>query len=110
LLSFAKENRPLVLNFGSNSWPPFVEKLREFGEIQNDFADIADFLIVYIEEAHPVDGWKLNVSPFCFITFLNNYTPRFLWVAFWQTDRQTAWGTNAFSLVLFMFLYLVYQC
>lgn len=62
LLSFAKGKRPLVLNFGSNSWPPFIEKMREFSEIQKDFADLADFLVVYIEEAHPIEGWMLKVS------------------------------------------------
>lgn len=37
-------------------------KLRDFGEIVRDFSDIADFIIVYIEEAHPSDGWALKVS------------------------------------------------
>lgn len=62
LLETSKCGRPLVVNFGSSSWRPFLTKLREFGEVVHDFADIADFVIVYIEEAHPSDGWAFKVS------------------------------------------------
>lgn len=37
-----------------------MAKLRDFGEIVHDFSNIADFVIVYIEEAHPSDGWALK--------------------------------------------------
>lgn len=37
-----------------------MAKLRDFGEIVHDFSDVADFVIVYIEEAHPSDGWALK--------------------------------------------------
>lgn len=62
LLDCSKQGRPLVVNFGSSTWRPFVAKLSDFGEIVRDFSDIADFVIVYIEEAHPSDGWALKVS------------------------------------------------
>lgn len=62
LFEKSKLGRPLVVNFGSSSWQPFLTKLRDFGEIVRDFADIADFVIVYIEEAHPSDGWALKVG------------------------------------------------
>ena len=39
-----------------------MAKLHDFGEIVRDFSDVADFVIVYIEEAHPSDGWALKVS------------------------------------------------
>uniref|UniRef100_A0A8C5FA98 Iodothyronine deiodinase n=1 Tax=Gadus morhua TaxID=8049 RepID=A0A8C5FA98_GADMO len=39
LLDFESSDRPLVVNFGS------------------DFSPVADFLLVYIDEAHPSDGW-----------------------------------------------------
>uniref|UniRef100_A0A8C9RSS3 Iodothyronine deiodinase n=1 Tax=Scleropages formosus TaxID=113540 RepID=A0A8C9RSS3_SCLFO len=42
LLDFESSDRPLVVNFGS------------------EFSDVADFLLVYIEEAHPSDGWALS--------------------------------------------------
>uniref|UniRef100_A0AAQ6ILA3 Iodothyronine deiodinase n=1 Tax=Anabas testudineus TaxID=64144 RepID=A0AAQ6ILA3_ANATE len=49
ILDYAKEKRPLILNFGS-----FVQ--------QN--ADIADSIVVYIEEAHPSDGWMSTDAPY----------------------------------------------
>lgn len=67
LLDSSRQDRPLVVNFGSSSWRPFTAKLRDFGEIVRDFSDVADFVIVYIEEAHPSDGWALKVSLSCFI-------------------------------------------
>uniref|UniRef100_A0A3B4AVM9 Iodothyronine deiodinase n=1 Tax=Periophthalmus magnuspinnatus TaxID=409849 RepID=A0A3B4AVM9_9GOBI len=60
ILKFMK-NRPLVLNFGSCT-PPFMYKLGEFKELVQDFSDVADFLVVYIAEAHS-SGWA----------FTNNY-------------------------------------
>lgn len=61
LLDFAKESRPLVVNFGSCTCPVFMKRLREFGEIMADFGDVADFLVIYISEAHPMDGWAFKV-------------------------------------------------
>ncbi len=39
-------------------------KFKRFNSIAKEFASIADFLIIYIEEAHPSDGWgfKYNVQ------------------------------------------------
>uniref|UniRef100_A0AAQ4PQM0 Iodothyronine deiodinase n=1 Tax=Gasterosteus aculeatus aculeatus TaxID=481459 RepID=A0AAQ4PQM0_GASAC len=42
LLDFESSDRPLVVNFGS---------------LVEDFSDVANFLLVYIDEAHPSDGW-----------------------------------------------------
>lgn len=38
-------------------------KLEEFKQLVKDFSDVADFLVVYIAEAHSSDGWA----------FTNNY-------------------------------------
>ena len=63
LLDLVRGNRPLVLNFGSCSWPPFFIRLQnDFSKVVREFADVADFLVVYISEAHPTDGWRWNVS------------------------------------------------
>lgn len=62
LLQMAKAGRPLVLNFGSCTCPIFMRQLNEFQQMANHFNHIADFCVVYIEEAHPSDGWALNVS------------------------------------------------
>lgn len=32
----------------------------EFKQIVVDFCDIADFVLVYIAEAHPVEGWRIK--------------------------------------------------
>jgi len=57
LLDFVMSDRPLVVNFGSATWPPFVSHLPAFRQLVEDFSDVADFLLVYIDEAHPSDGW-----------------------------------------------------
>ena len=62
LLDFMKDSRPLVLNFGSSTWDLFVEALPEFNKIVHDFADVADFLIIYTAEAHPTEGWRIKAS------------------------------------------------
>ncbi len=58
LLDSAQPGQPLVLNFGSCSWPPFIAELADFKKIVADFADIADFTTIYISEAHSTDGWN----------------------------------------------------
>lgn len=60
LLKFQKRGRPLVLNFGSCTWPPFVAKLEHFNNVVARFAANVDFVVIYIEEAHPTDGWAFS--------------------------------------------------
>ena len=62
LLQMAKDGRPLVLNFGSLTCPIFMRQVDELQKMANHFSHIADFCVVYIEEAHPSDGWALKVS------------------------------------------------
>lgn len=64
LLELSRGNRPLVVNFCSYSCPVFRTRVDEFLGIVREFNDVADFLTVYIEEAHPSDGWafKNNVT------------------------------------------------
>ncbi|GAA6235029.1 type I iodothyronine deiodinase [Lates japonicus] len=35
-------------------------KLDEFKQLVKDFSDIADFLVIYIAEAHSTDGWAFT--------------------------------------------------
>lgn len=84
LLNFCRGNRPLVLNFGSWSCPVFRARTQEFLEIARQFKDIADFLTVYIEEAHPSNGWAFEVRTTSFFNPLYIYIfccPR--WNHFW---------------------------
>lgn len=38
-------------------------RLAAFQRVVSQYADIADFLVVYIEEAHPSDGWVSSDAP-----------------------------------------------
>ena len=68
LLDLLQADRALVVYFGSCSCPVFMSKLKEFGELAQDYSDIVDCVVVYNEEAHPEDGWSFKVyvlSSFC---------------------------------------------
>ncbi|KAK7106198.1 hypothetical protein V1264_017484 [Littorina saxatilis] len=39
-------------------------KLSDFNQVVTKYAGLADFLIVYIQEAHPDDGWAFRNNPF----------------------------------------------
>lgn len=41
-----------------------MTRLAAFQRVVRQFADIADFLVVYIEEAHPSDGWVSTDAPY----------------------------------------------
>jgi len=53
LLSVAAKSVPLVVNFGSCSWSPFMVNLARIKKIQAKFANKVTFLTVYVQEAHP---------------------------------------------------------
>jgi len=56
---FRAANKPLVLNFGSITWHYFVNSGETFDRVASEFKNSADFLTVYIVEAHPIDGWQI---------------------------------------------------
>lgn len=62
LLDFQTPGGSLVVNFGSCSWPEFMADLQEFGKMVRHFQQQVDFVVVYIEEVHPVDGWTFKVK------------------------------------------------
>ena len=65
LLDFAQEGRPLVINFGSCSWPSFLANLEQrLGQIVREHSQVADFVIVYTREIHPSDEWSLGKNTF----------------------------------------------
>jgi len=48
--------RPSVLLFGSCTSPAFVESFEQMNLLHRDFEDRVNFVVVYIREAHPLDG------------------------------------------------------
>ena len=55
-----QENRPLVLLLGSHSCPRFRRACGVLQEMRGQFSGSADFLILYVEEAHPVGEYQLS--------------------------------------------------
>lgn len=49
--------RPTVLVFGSCTCEPFVRSMAAVETLAREHGDRAAFLLVYIDEAHPTDGW-----------------------------------------------------
>jgi hypothetical protein len=45
--------KPAVLVFGSMTCPPFKGQLAAVDAVFTDFSDVAEFLFIYIREAHP---------------------------------------------------------
>lgn len=52
--------KPIVLTFGNFTCGPFRSMLPGVEAIHKRFAEEAVFLMVYVREAHPTDGWKME--------------------------------------------------
>jgi peroxiredoxin len=52
--------KPLVLIFGSYSCLPFRRRADEVIQIYNDYKEQADFLTIYVREAHASDEWEMT--------------------------------------------------
>jgi hypothetical protein len=52
--------KPVVLVFGNFTCGPFRAYYPEVENVHKRFADRATFLMVYVREAHPEDGWKME--------------------------------------------------
>ena len=48
--------KPVVLFFGSYSWPPFLRQVDVIEKLYKAYKAIAEFRIVYIREAHAIDS------------------------------------------------------
>jgi hypothetical protein len=64
LLKAVDVQRLQVLAFGSYSCPVFRLKFKELQSLAKEFHSVADFSVIYINEAHPSDGWAFKVR-FC---------------------------------------------
>ncbi len=52
--------RPLVLVFGSGTCGPFRRTIPKVEAMKTEYSDVADFLMVYIREAHASDEWRMD--------------------------------------------------
>jgi len=53
-------SKPVVLVFGNFTCGPFRSMYPEVDEIAVRYRDQANFLAVYVREAHPTDGWAMR--------------------------------------------------
>ncbi len=51
--------KPVVIEFGSYTCPIFRGKINAFEELQSQYGDAVHFLLVYTQEAHPIDGGEI---------------------------------------------------
>lgn len=56
--------KPVVLNFGSCTCPPFVGTTRMTDQLYKTYRDRVHFYLVYVREAHPTDGWVMPNNQF----------------------------------------------
>ncbi|MDB5392041.1 MAG: Iodothyronine deiodinase [Planctomycetaceae bacterium] len=52
--------KPVVITFGNFTCGPFRSMFPGVEEVHKRFADEATFIAVYVREAHPTDGWKME--------------------------------------------------
>jgi Ca2+-binding EF-hand superfamily protein len=54
--------RPIVLIFGTFTCSPFRGQSGNLEKLYSRYQDRADFYLVYVREAHPSDGWNMEVN------------------------------------------------
>ncbi len=48
-----------------------MNKLEDFRKLVRDYHHVADFVIVYMEEAHSIDGWHIRNNAYTIRSHLN---------------------------------------
>jgi glutathione peroxidase-family protein len=61
-LSDFRGKKPVVLVFGSYTWPPFRSQSETLEKLYQGYKNKSEWLLVYIREAHPADGWQVNAN------------------------------------------------
>jgi len=56
------KGRNLALLFGSYTCPVYRGQIDRFNDIYSELGDELAFLLVYISEAHPEDGWQVGIN------------------------------------------------
>jgi peroxiredoxin len=59
-LATLNREKPVVLIFGSYTWPPFRREVPALNKLYEKYGDKVTFLVVYITEAHPSDVWQMQ--------------------------------------------------
>jgi thiol-disulfide isomerase/thioredoxin len=52
--------KPVVLIFGNFTCGPFRSHAGNFEKLYQRYKDRANFVMVYVREAHPTDGWRME--------------------------------------------------
>ncbi len=52
--------KPVVLVFGSFTCGPFRSHTGNIEKLYRTYKDRANFVMVYVREAHPTDGWRME--------------------------------------------------
>ncbi len=52
--------RPVVLIFGNFTCGPYRSMAGNFAKLHRRYGDRATFVMVYVREAHPTDGWRMK--------------------------------------------------
>jgi thiol-disulfide isomerase/thioredoxin len=58
-LSQHRGKRPVVLIFGNMTCGPFRSQMGTLESLSRRYGDRAAFMVVYVREAHPTDGWRM---------------------------------------------------
>jgi thiol-disulfide isomerase/thioredoxin len=61
-LSSLWAEKPVVLVFGSYTCPPFRREAPALNKLSVEYKDKVNFYSVYIQEAHPTDGWAMQTN------------------------------------------------
>ncbi len=59
-LSELRGTKPIVLVFGNFTCGPFRSMYPLVDDLKQRYQDKAEFLAVYVREAHPADGWRMG--------------------------------------------------
>ena len=58
----AHRGRPVAIAFGSYTATPFRAAVPRLNELYDQYKDRVDFACAYIREAHPNDGWQVDIN------------------------------------------------
>jgi thiol-disulfide isomerase/thioredoxin len=61
-LSHVVGPKPVVLVFGNYTCRPFRGEAGDLEKLHGRYRDRATFIMIYIREAHPIEGWRMEVN------------------------------------------------